>query len=55
MSEDYNERIKQLEELHKHQHKIVEAIKAEKAPADSLARAKKVKLRLKDQIAALKK
>lgn len=55
MSEDYTQRIKALEDAHRHQHKIVDALEAENAPDDALTRAKKYKLQLKDQIAALKK
>lgn len=53
MSEDYGKRLEWLKASHKHQHSLVEALEAEKAPDTSIMSAKKKKLIIKDQIAQL--
>lgn len=47
-------RLEFLEDAHAHQHKLVEALEAEKAPDEVVTKAKKEKLRIKDMIAHLK-
>ena len=47
-------RLEHLEDAHKHQHKMVEALEAEKAPDEIIKKAKIEKLRIKDMIAHLK-
>jgi hypothetical protein len=44
-----------LEEKHRHQHKLVEALEAEKAPEQTIRSAKIKKLKLKDEIEKLKR
>jgi hypothetical protein len=49
-------RLKRLEYIktqHKKQHAIVEALEGEKAPEESIAYAKRLKLSMKDEIVAL--
>lgn len=46
-------RLRFLKEQHKKQHDIVEALEAEKAPDKIITNHKKLKLSLKDEIAAL--
>lgn len=53
-TEDVNRMIKQLEASHKHQHSLVEALEAEKAPSSYVMHAKVAKLRIKDEITKLK-
>lgn len=53
--ENIKHRIKLLEDRHKYQHKLVEALEAEKAPSSAVAQAKIEKLQLKDEINSLKK
>ena len=50
-----DEKILWLEKKHKHQHAIVESLEAEKAPEESIKRAKIEKLKLKDEIENLKR
>jgi hypothetical protein len=53
---DRDTRLRRLEYVktkHKKQHDIVEALEAEKAPEESIAYAKRLKLSLKDEIASL--
>lgn len=50
-----DEKILWLENKHKHQHDIVESLEAEKAPEESIRRAKIEKLKLKDEIENLKR
>jgi len=44
-----------VEKEHKHLHKVVEALEAEKAPEDAIKQAKVKKLKLKDEIENLKR
>lgn len=53
--EDVKHRITLLEDRHRYQHKLVEALEAEKAPGEVVASAKVHKLKLKDEINSLKK
>lgn len=46
-------RIELLKARHKKQHSIVEVLEAEKAPEKAIQTAKKEKLNIKDEIAAL--
>lgn len=46
-------RLRFLKEQHKKQHDIVEALEAEKAPDKIIKNHKKLKLSIKDEIAAL--
>lgn len=56
MSPDKMEaRIVFLEKEHRHMHKVVEALEAEKAPEDAIKIAKVKKLKLKDEIENLKR
>jgi hypothetical protein len=50
-----SEKILWLEKKHKHQHQIVESLEAEKAPEETIKRAKIEKLKLKDEIENLKR
>lgn len=50
-----DDRIVWLEQKHKHQHAVVESLEAEKAPEESIRRAKIEKLKLKDEIENLKR
>lgn len=52
--EKIERRLKHLEDSHTHQHKVVEALIAEKAPEHTIAQAKKEKLRIKDMVEHLK-
>ena len=52
--EKIERRLKHLEDTHTHQHKMVEALIAEKAPEHTITEAKKKKLRIKDMIENLK-
>lgn len=52
---DWTIRLRHLEDAHRHQHKIVEALEAEKAPGNVVYDAKKKKLELKDQIEQIKR
>jgi hypothetical protein len=54
MTDKIERRLKHLEDAHKHQHAIVEALIAEKAPDQHISKAKKEKLRIKDMITTLK-
>jgi len=47
------DRIKWLHGKHKHLHAMVEAAEAEKSPEDYIAKLKKEKLLLKDEIALI--
>lgn len=53
MSEDFTKRLEWLKATHQLQHKLVEALEAEKAPDTSITTAKKKKLIIKDQITQL--
>lgn len=53
--EDWTIRLRHLEDAHRHQHRIVEALEAEKAPSNAIYDAKKRKLELKDQIEQIKR
>ena len=46
-------RLEVVREKHKKQHAIVEALEGEKAPEEMIAQAKRLKLSMKDEIAAL--
>ena len=46
-------RLEFLKNKHKHQHKLVETLEGEKAPDEVIAKAKKVKLSIKDEILTL--
>lgn len=50
-----DDRIVWLEQKHKYQHAVVESLEAEKAPEESIRRAKIEKLKLKDEIENLKR
>lgn len=53
---DTETRLKRLEYIkvkHKKQHDIVEALEADKAPEESVNKAKRLKLSIKDEIAAI--
>lgn len=52
--EDIKHRVQLLEDRHKHQHKVVESLIAEKAPEPAIKSAKIKKLELKDEIEKLK-
>ena len=54
MNDSWNKRLMSLEEAHRYQHSIVEALEAENAPDDIVKKAKIVKLNLKDQIEEIK-
>jgi hypothetical protein len=54
MNDKIERRLKHLEDAHKHQHAIVEALIGEKAPDQHISKAKKEKLRIKDMITTLK-
>jgi len=43
-------RLESLYDKHKKQHQVVEVLEAEKAPASMITKAKKEKLKLKDEI-----
>tara|TARA_R100000951_G_C2494014_1_gene135345 strand:- start:191 stop:388 length:198 start_codon:yes stop_codon:yes gene_type:complete len=46
-------RIRILKDQHKHQHNLVEALEAERAPEEAIAKAKRKKLSLKDEIVSI--
>lgn len=48
-------RIQILKDRHKHMHSLVEALEAERAPEESITKAKREKLNLKDEIASIEK
>ena len=48
-------RLESLERKHKHQHSIIEAAEAEKAPDQFINRMKIDKLKLKDEIERIKR
>ena len=48
-------RIEEVTKAHKHQHSIVETLEAEKAPEETITKAKIVKLKLKDELEYLYK
>lgn len=53
---DTETRLKRLEYIkakHKKQHAIVEALEADKAPEETIAKAKRLKLSMKDEISAI--
>lgn len=47
------QRLEYIRAKHKKQHDIVEALEGEKAPEETIAYAKRLKLSMKDEIAAL--
>lgn len=51
--EKLESRVLFLKDLHKTQHKIIEALEAERAPEEIIARHKKLKLSIKDEIYSL--
>lgn len=53
---DTNTRLKRLEYLktkHKQVHRLIEALEGEKAPEESISHQKRIKLSIKDEIAAI--
>lgn len=52
---NWERRLEVLKSAHQHQHKVVEALEAEKAPDQIVTQAKIKKLQLKDQIHELEK
>jgi hypothetical protein len=52
--EDIEHRLKLVTKKHKHQHQIVHALEAEKAPEKAIKSAKVLKLKLKHEIEYLK-
>lgn len=46
-------RLEFIKAQHKKQHAIVEALEADKAPEEAIANAKRLKLSMKDEIAAI--
>lgn len=46
-------RLEFIKAKHKKQHAIVEALEADKAPEETIAKAKRLKLSMKDEIAAI--
>jgi len=48
-------RLESLERKHKHQHAIIEAAEAEKAPDHYIVKMKVDKLKLKDEIESIKR
>ncbi len=55
MNSKTEQKILWLIQKHNHQHAMVEALEAEKAPEESIKRAKIEKLKLKDEIENLKR
>lgn len=51
--EDIKSRVELLKQRHKHQHSVVDALVAEKAPDFAIQNAKIAKLGLKDEITSL--
>lgn len=48
-----NSRLEFLKKQHEKQHKIVEALEAEKAPEEAIKQQKRIKLAIKDEIAQI--
>ena len=48
-------RIEDVTKAHKYQHSVVETLEAEKAPEETITKAKIVKLKLKDELEYLHK
>lgn len=53
--EDFEHRLELVTSRHKHQHEIVHALEAEKAPEKAIKAAKVLKLNLKDEMHELQK
>jgi hypothetical protein len=54
MTDKMDRRLKHLEEVHLKQHRYVEALEGEKAPEEVIKKAKKEKLKIKDEIEKMK-
>jgi hypothetical protein len=54
MTNKMDRRLKHLEEVHHKQHRYVEALEGEKAPEEVIKKAKKEKLKIKDEIEKMK-
>ena len=52
-TQDWIARLELLKTKHKKQHAIVDSLEAEKAPDKFIIEAKRIKLRLKDEIASI--
>lgn len=52
-TQDWVARLELLKSKHKKQHAIVDSLEAEKAPDKYITEAKRIKLRLKDEIASI--